>query len=115
MSLRRHRDAVRAAEAAVESNHAALRMRWRVLRATGRAAATPGRIVVAGLLLGYLGGKAAPALKHPELKAELDRGLDLLTQLLRVLAAGLPALAPLWAAKAADAPTAHERPPTPSP
>lgn len=111
MSLRRHREAVRVAEAAVERRHAVLRAHWETLRGTGRAAVTPGRIVVAGLLLGYLGGKLAPAMRHPEFKTELDRGIDLITQLLRLLAVGVPALAPLWAAKAAGEQAVGGEPP----
>lgn len=104
MSLRRHHAAVRAAEAAVAGNHANLRARWQALRATGQAAATPARIVVAGLLLGYLGGRALPARR-----GQPHRGLDLLTQLLRVLAAGLP----VFAARRA-APSRGDKPGAPS-
>lgn len=102
MKLHRRRHAVREAEAALEARHAALRAHWTGFKHAGGDVATPGRIVLAGLLLGYLSGRTMPALAQPEFKADLDRGLDLLLHLLRLASAALPMLAPLWATKTAD-------------
>lgn len=51
---------VKQAEAALEAQERQAAADWRQLKASWRQAWTPGRIVIAGLLSGYLAGRAEP-------------------------------------------------------
>lgn len=89
---------VQQAEAALESRERRTSEQWRHLKATWRAAWTPGRIVLAGLAAGFVVGRARP------LRMASGGGvLQLLSALSGLLASGSAQVAAQEAGEAADA------------
>jgi hypothetical protein len=89
---------VRQAEAALEAQERRVGADWRQLRATWRALWTPGRIVVAGIVAGFVVGRAEP------FKRAAGGGvLQLLTALSGLFAGGSAQAAANEAGEAADA------------
>jgi hypothetical protein len=98
MSIASKREAVNAAEADVVIKHQALRQHLQGFDAARHSVVTPGRIVVTGLAVGFIAGKAVPAIRQPEAKAGFDRGTDALQRIMRLVQSALPMVMPVWAA-----------------
>lgn len=98
MGLRKHRRAVREAEALLVARHAALKAHWHDFARTGAEAATPGRIVIAGLATGYLSERVIAPAPRSRRRAGGKGGLDLAVGLVRLLSLSMPSLAPFFRA-----------------
>jgi hypothetical protein len=98
MSIASQREAVNAAEAEVVIRHREFQQHMQGFDAARHALVTPGRIVVTGLAVGFIAGKAAPAISKPEVKAGFDRGTDALQRIMRLVQSSLPLVMPIWAA-----------------
>lgn len=110
MSLAQRRQAVRTAEARLQQARGNLAAHWRGLRETGAEALTPGRLIVIGLVSGFVGGLGLAARSDaPPRSGDASRILLVLLQIVaRLLPSLMPALkAGIAAARATtDAPAA---------
>lgn len=97
MSLGERRRAVAEAEARLAAASGQLKASWHGLREDGAAALTPGRVVLIGLLSGFVGGQVLPRGGGDNGSGEAARpgpGGDWVLALLRLLTAMLPTLMP---------------------
>jgi hypothetical protein len=91
------KDKVKQAETALEARERQTAADWRQLKASWRAAWTPGRIIVAGLASGFLVGKLEPAKRL----ASGNNALQMLSTLAGLFAGGSAQAAAGEAAQAA--------------
>jgi hypothetical protein len=98
MSIASQREAVNAAEAEVVIRHGEFLQHRQGFDAARHALITPGSIVLTGVAVGFIVGKAVPAIRKPEVKAGFDRGTDALQRIMRLVQSALPMVMPLWAA-----------------
>lgn len=82
---------VRQAEQALDTSRQRASAQWQQVARSWRSAWTPGRIVIAGLALGYLGGRAQPLKLAGNLAGNLTGSLGGSGGLLKLLGA-LPGL-----------------------
>jgi hypothetical protein len=101
MSIKAQREAVHAAEAQVVLAHRETRQHLVAFGAARDALLTPGRIIVTGLAVGFIAGKAVPALRKSEVRRDFDRGTDALQRVLALVRSAMPLLMPVWAAVSA--------------
>jgi hypothetical protein len=112
MSLAQRRRAVQTAEARLQQARGQLVARWQGLRETGAEALTPGRLVVIGLVSGFVGGLGVGARSDaPRRSGDASRILLVLLQIVaRLLPSLMPALkAGMAAARQPREPAAAER------
>jgi hypothetical protein len=95
MSLGDRIEAVRAAEADVVLAHQGLLGHLQCMRQGREALVTPGRIIGTGLAVGFVVGRAAPALRDAQFRHEVEQGTDLLQRLIRLASTAIPLLMPL--------------------
>ena len=89
---------VEQAEAALEARERQVSVQWRHLKSTWRAAWTPGRVVIAGLVSGFLVGRAQPL----KTVARSGQWMQLVTMLSGLFAGGSAQVAAEHAEDAAD-------------
>lgn len=89
---------VQQAEAALETRERRVVAEWRHLQATWRDAWTPGRVVIAGLVSGFLVGRAQPL----RAVARSGQWMQLVTMLSGLFAGGSAQVAAEQAGEAAD-------------
>lgn len=102
MSLSARREAVNAAEAEVVLSHQSMQRHMQAFGEARGSLFTPGRIVVGGLAIGFIIGKAVPALRRSEVRRDFDRGTDALQRLIGIARSAMPLLMPVWAAVTAS-------------
>jgi hypothetical protein len=103
MSLSRQIETVRAAEADVVLAHQDLLCHLQNMRARRDDLITPGRIIGAGLAVGFVAGHAAPALRNATVRHDIEHGADLLQRLTRLASTAMPLLMPLVMRRSDDA------------
>ena len=89
---------VEQAEAALEARERLVAVQWRHLKSTWREAWTPGRVVIAGLVSGFLVGRAQPL----KVAARSGQWMQLVTMLSGLFAGGSAQAAAAHAEDAAD-------------
>jgi hypothetical protein len=89
---------VQQAEAALEARERRVSAEWQQLKTTWRAAWTPGRLVIAGLVSGFLVGRAQPL----RAVARSGQWMQLVTMLSGLFAGGSAQVAAEHAEEAAD-------------
>lgn len=89
---------VQQAEAALETRERRVAAEWRHLQTTWRDAWTPGRVVIAGLVSGFLVGRAQPL----RAVARSGQWMQLVTMLSGLFAGGSAQVAAEQAGEAAD-------------
>lgn len=89
---------VQQAEAALEARERRVSDQWRHLKTTWRAAWTPGRVIIGGLVAGFLVGRAQPL----RAAARSGQWMQLVTMLSGLFAGGSAQVAAEKAEEAAD-------------